>query len=198
MSGKKLKSSFLTMVLSLGGFTLVAGLLLGFVSHLTEKPIAEARQRAINDAIAAVAPAFTNSPSAEAVDVAQPDGHVIVIYPACQADTLCGAAVQSYSLSGFSGEIDVMFGFDLRGEVTGYSVLTHAETPGLGAKMEEWFRSPEGRRSVIGLDPSLRRAYVSKDGGEVDGITAATISSRAFLDALRRAHDAFIEYRNSH
>ncbi len=69
--------------------------------------------------------------------------------------------------------------------------MSHAETPGLGAKMDEWFRSSEGKRSVIGLNPSVSRPAVSKDGGEVDAITAATITSRAFLDALVRASDVY-------
>ncbi len=104
---------------------------------------------------------------------------------------LVGAAVESYSSQGFSGDIKLIYGFDTEGNITGYAVMQHAETPGLGAKMDEWFRSPEGRRSVIGLNPSTSNLTVSKDGGDVDAITAATITSRAFLDALSRAANAF-------
>lgn len=191
------RPSAMRMIAALGSFCLAAGLLLGITAYITRGPIEQARIDNVNAAIAAVAPRFTNNPSADAVEVTRPDGHVITVYPAINADTLAGAAVESYSPDGFSGEIKVMYGFDSRGAVTGYRVLSHAETPGLGAKMTDWFASPEGSRtSVIGLDPTLRRAYVSKDGGDVDGITAATISSRAFLDALRRAHEAFIEYRD--
>lgn len=86
-----------------------------------------------------------------------------------------------------------MYGFDKDGNVTGYQVISHAETPGLGAKMGDWFHSPEGHRSVIGLNPATTNMTVSKDGGDIDAITAATITSRAFLDALRRASSAYLK-----
>jgi electron transport complex protein RnfG len=77
-------------------------------------------------------------------------------------------------------------------------VLSHAETPGLGAKMNEWFRSDIGNRSVIGRNPANTEMRVTKDaGGTIDAITAATISSRAFLDALRESYKAFVAY-NGH
>ena len=78
--------------------------------------------------------------------------------------------------------------------VRDYRVIRHAETPGLGAKMEQWFRDPSGARSVIGRNPSIESFTVSKDGGAVDAITAATISSRAFLQTLRDAYMAYREY----
>ena len=67
------------------------------------------------------------------------------------------------------------------------------ETPGLGAKMKDWFRDPTGKRSIIGRNPGAENMTVTKDGGTVDAITAATISSRAFLKTLK---DAFAAYRN--
>lgn len=98
-------------------------------------------------------------------------------------------------MNGFSGEVRVMYGFAADGTITGYEVLSHAETPGLGAKMNEWFRSDIGNRSVIGHNPANTEMRVSKDaGGAIDAITAATISSRAFLEALRESYKAFLEY----
>ena len=78
------------------------------------------------------------------------------VYPAFKDGKLVGAAVEAYSLNGFSGEVRVMYGFGASGDVTGYEVLSHAETPGLGARMNEWFRSDEGNRSVIGHNPAVR------------------------------------------
>ena len=77
--------------------------------------------------------------------------------------------------------------------------MSHAETPGLGAKMGDWFKMSEGKRSVIGLNPSATEGglTVSKDGGQVDAITAATITSRAFLDALNRASRAYSQLKSS-
>lgn len=190
------KESLAGMVVSLGGFTLIAGLLLGLIHNITLEPIEEAARRSEVEAIESVVPEFTNDPSASAVEV-DVDGVPMMVYPAMNGGNLVGAAVKSYSDEGFSGRIDVMFGFDAEGRVTGYAVLSHAETPGLGAKMDTWFRSEEGNRSVLGLDPSRRKAFVAKDGGDVDGITAATITSRAFLGALRRAADAFAIYKDS-
>lgn len=190
------KESLAGMVVSLGGFTMIAGLLLGLIHNITLEPIEEAARRSEVEAIESVVPEFTNDPSASAVEV-DVDGVPMMVYPAMNGETLVGAAVKSYSDEGFSGRIDVMFGFDAEGRVTGYAVLSHAETPGLGAKMDTWFRSEEGNRSVLGLDPSRRKAFVTKDGGEVDGITAATITSRAFLGALRRAADAYAIYKDS-
>ena len=94
-------------------------------------------------------------------------------------------------MNGFSGEINIIYGFDQEGNVTGFEVVQQAETPGLGAKMNDWFRMPEGKRSIIGLNSANNNLTVSKDGGDVDAITAATITSRAFLDALTRADKAF-------
>ena len=101
-------------------------------------------------------------------------------------------------MSGFSGEIKIMCGFDADGTVRNYEVLSHAETPGLGSKMATWFRDSSGSRSVIGLNMETNSMYVTKDTdkkGEIDAITAATISSRAFLEALRNAYNAYVQYK---
>ena len=101
-----------------------------------------------------------------------------------------GAAVESFTNKGFSGEIRVIVGFDTEGKIKDYSVLQHSETPGLGSKMQEWFRTDRNKQNVIGREVGSG-LKVSKDGGDVDAITAATISSRAFLDAINRAYAAF-------
>ena len=179
------------MVLSLGAISIIIGGLLALVHHLTEKPIEESRIKAKTAAMASILPAFDNMPSEESVKIALAPDDTLTVYPASENGKFVGAAVESYSMNGFSGRIDIMYGFDAEGKVTGYEVLRHAETPGLGAKMNEWFRDPVGNRSVIGSSGELA---VSKDGGEIDAITAATISSRAFLDALNRARKAFESY----
>lgn len=189
-NSEKKESSLLSMVATLGIITSLAGLLLAWVNVVTAGPVAEANRQGRISAIESVAPKFDNDPLSEAVVVAV-GGDSVKVYPAKEGDRLVGAAVEGFSMNGFSGRIDVMFGFDADGTVTGYEVLSHAETPGLGAKMNEWFRSPEGNRSVIGRSPARANMTVAKDAGDVDGITAATITSRAFLEALRTAYDAF-------
>ena len=81
--------------------------------------------------------------------------------------------------------------YDTEGKLLNYSVLQHAETPGLGAKMQEWFRTDKNRQSVLGRNLSDGELKVTKDGGDVDAITASTITSRAFLNAVNRAYSAF-------
>ena len=195
----KKNSSIGAMILSLGAVTILAGALLAWVNEVTKAPIEEAKTRKQVEAIQDVAPAFTNNPVADCDSITL-DGEArpVVVYPAIQDGMLAGAAVETYTMDGFSGEITLMVGFNAAGDVTGYTVLTHAETPGLGAKMNEWFRDDEGHRSIIGSNPATRNMSVVKDpGGEVDGITAATITSRAFLQAVRRAHAAFTQYCES-
>ncbi len=190
-----MKSSLLNMVLSLGIITIVAAGLLSWVYTQTEAPIAKANLDKQIEAVKAVTPEFDNDPVAEAVEIT-PAGEerVLKVFPARKGGELVGAAVESYSSKGFSGDIKLIYGFDAAGTVTGYAVMEHAETPGLGAKMDTWF-GPEGKGNVIGLNAAEGELTVSKDGGQVDAITAATITSRAFLDALNRASAAFAQLK---
>ena len=193
---EKLKSTLPNMILSLGVIGIVAGGLLGGMYAITKDPIAEAEKKQLTESIAEVAPAFTNSPEDDR-DTIKLDGKDFVVYPAMSDGKLQGAAVLGYSMEGFSGEVAVLCGFDAEGNVKDYRVIRHAETPGLGAKMEEWFHDPAGARSVIGKNPSVQSFYVTKDTekhGEIDAITAATISSRAFLGIMREAYMAYREY----
>ena len=189
-----MKSTLVNMVLSLGIITIIAAALLAGVYTTTKEPISAAQLNKQVEAIKAVTPACDNDPVSEAIEIT-PEGEStpLKVFPAKMGGQLVGAAVESYSSQGFSGDIKLIYGFDADGNITGYAVMQHAETPGLGAKMDEWFRSPEGHRSVIGLNPATSNLTVSKDGGDVDAITAATITSRAFLDALTRAASAFAQ-----
>ena len=197
---EKLKSSLLNMVLSLGVITIVAALLLGGVYSLTKDTIAEAERNAQVQAISEVAPEFDNNPLEEQyvykANVGTKDSLDIVVYPARKGGELVGAAVKSVTMNGFSGEIVIMCGFKADGTVNNYKVLKHAETAGLGSKMQEWFRTEKGSQNVLGLNPGKNNVRVKKDGGEVDAITAATISSRAFLGALNDAYNAYLEMQN--
>ena len=187
------------MVASLGTVTVVAAGLLAGVYTMTQKPIADAERNRRTEAIQSVLPAFDNDVIADAVNITiAGENRPVIIYPAKVGGKPAGAAVQTYSADGFSGEITIMVGIGADGLITGYEVLSHAETPGLGAKMNDWFRDSRGHRSVIGRDPREAGFRVSKDsGGDIDGITAATITSRAFLGALRRASDAYAIYTDT-
>ena len=187
----KLKSTLPNMLLSLTGICLIAGAILAGVNEFTAGPIAVAKAAALEEAIKAVAPEFDNKPTEEAYMAVTADGDSLKIYPAKKGGDTVGGAVESNTSKGFGGVVKVIVGFDLQGTILNYSVLEHAETPGLGAKMHEWFRMEKGQQSILGRTIPDGGLKVSKDGGDVDAITAATISSRAFLDAVNRAYSAF-------
>lgn len=191
---KKLKSTLPNMILSLGVVSIVAAALLAGMYTVTKEPIAEMEQQGRIEAIRRVAPEFDNNPVADSVSVVTPAGVRCTVYPAYLRGKFNGAAVSTASSEGFGGTVQVMVGFDAAGAVKDYQVLSHAETPGLGSKMQQWFRDPKGARSIIGKSPAQVSFFVVKDterGGQVDGITAATISSRAFLGAVREGFEAY-------
>lgn len=191
---EKLKSTLPNMLLSLAGVCLIAGAALAAVHQFTAEPIRESKAAALQNAIRKVTPEFDNTPTEEMYKCATYEGDSLTIFPAKKGGTLVGAAVESTTKKGFSGEIKVIVGFDAQGKLLNYSVLQHAETPGLGSKMEQWFRTDKNRQNVLGKELSAGALKVTKDGGNIDAITAATISSRAFLDAINRAYSA---YKNS-
>lgn len=184
---EQMKSTLPNMFLILTLICLISAAALGFTYTQTADRIAALAEQRRIEAIRQVLPEFDNNPAAEAYNLdADPR---ITIYPATAGGEPVGTAVQSYSDQGYSGTITVMFGFDAEGRITGTSILSHAETPGLGAKMTE----QEFQAQVVGLNPASADIRVANDGGEVDAITAATITSRAFCDAVRRAWEAFQE-----
>ena len=191
---KKLKSSLPNMLLSLTGFCIVVSAALGMMNEITKEPIAKAEVDAKVTAIKQVVNAFDNNPYEERFEV-DVDGAKLTVFPAKKGQEIVGYAVESYTDKGFSGKFTVMYGFDMDGKIHDFSVLSHSETPGLGAKMQEWFRTPAKKEGLIqdvrGVQMSDTPLTVSKDGGQVDAITAATISSRAFLDAMDRAYRGF-------
>lgn len=179
------------MLLSLTIICLCAGAILAGVNLYTAGPIAASKAAALENAIKEVVPGFDNNPTEQAYKKVTSEGDSLIIYPATKDGKFIGVAVESNTKKGFSGEIKVIVGFDTAGKLLNYSVLQHAETPGLGAKMQEWFRLDKNKQSVIGRSLSSGNLSVGKDGGDVDAITAATITSRAFLDAINRAYSAF-------
>ncbi len=188
----KLQSTFKNMFLSLFIIAVVVALLLAQVNQMTAKPIADAKAQKLENAIKEVVPEFDNNPVIEAYQMATPEGDSLTIYPAKKGDKTVGYAINTYSNNGFSGNIQIMVGFDTESKIINYSVLSHAETPGLGSKMGEWFKDrSKPQQSVIGRNLSENMLSVSKDGGNVDAITASTITSRAFLEAINRAYAAY-------
>ena len=192
----KRESTFGNMVLVLLVVTLVSATILGFVYDLTKDAIDLAKMKAQSEAIEKVLPAFDDLGDALKIAIANP-GDSLEVFPALQNGALVGVAVKSFTNKGFSGFISVMVGIDKAGSIYGYEVLEHAETPGLGSKMDSWFRETEKPgQCIIGKNPESYKFEVTKDGGDIDAITASTISSRAFLGALVRAYDVYKKKEN--
>lgn len=185
----KKESNLKNMIIALFAITLVASAALGGIYELTKEPIAAAKLEKKNNAIRQVIPDFDNIPTAE-VYKEPVNGDTIYFYPGRTGDKLVGTAVETFTNMGFSGEIKVMVGFLPDGTINDVAVLEHEETPGLGDKMER--RKSDWSLQFQGKDPESFRIAVKNDGGDVDAITASTISSRAFCDAVKRAYDTYI------
>ncbi len=186
----KIESNFKNMTLSLLAISLIASAGLGLVYQSTKEPIAKAQLAKINTAIKAVVPEFNNQPFEESYKL-EVDGGELIFYPATKDGQVVGTAVKTFTNNGFAGLIELMVGFLPDGSIYKIAVVSHKETPGLGDKME-----PSKSNFSIqfeGKNPETFKLKVKKDGGDVDAITASTISSRAYCDAVTRAYNALKE-----
>jgi electron transport complex protein RnfG len=181
----KTESTFKNMALSLTLIALVSSALLGFVYEFTKEPIALSNLNKKLNAIKQVVPEFSNNPNDEMFRLATGEGDSLEVYPAKKDDVIVGYAINTYTSKGFSGNISLMAGFRPDGTIINISVLEQKETPGLGTKMTE----PGFKDQFNEKNPAEFQLKVKKDGGPVDAITAATISSRAFCDAVQRAYN---------
>ncbi|MCX4301389.1 MAG: RnfABCDGE type electron transport complex subunit G [Alistipes sp.] len=180
-----MKSTLKNMTAVLFGITLVASAGVGVVNMITAEPIAAAKEAATVAALNEVLPAFDETTNAELTIDELP----ITVYTATKEGVVSGYAVQTMTKQGFGGTIRMMVGFTPDGEVVNVNVLEQSETPGLGTKMAD-----EGNpliTSFKGKNPADMKLAVKKDGGDVDALTAATISSRAYVDAMNRAWTAY-------
>ncbi len=186
----KKESTFISMVLTLFMVTFIASAALGYLYEVTKGPIAESKLAKQNNAIMQVIPEFDNEPGKEVykMDV---DGGTLEFFPAKKNGELVGTAVSTFTNNGFSGNIKIMVGFLPDGTIHNISVLEHKETPGLGDKMKK--NKSDWSVQFNGKNPTNFKLKVTKDGGDVDAITASTISSRAFCDAVDRAYKAYME-----
>jgi electron transport complex protein RnfG len=186
----KKESSFMNMVLTLLVVTIVAALALGGVYTVTKGPIAIAKRKKVEKAIGQVVPAFDTIMREYKVKPATGKDS-LTFFEAWKGDEKVGTAIKTFTDEGFSGKIWIMVGFDEDGTINNTAVLEHKETPGLGDKMD--IRKSDFSKQFAGKNPKEFKLQVSKDGGDVDAITAATISSRAFCDAVKRGYEAFLK-----
>jgi electron transport complex protein RnfG len=177
--------------------TLLAGIL-GFVKIFTEEEIEKTKTEKKETAIKQVIPAFDKLIEAKIPVPVSEESNILkkeqapdslTLYDAYKDEQWIGTVVETFSDRGFSGRIKLMIGFLPNGNIYKIEVLEHAETPGLGDKME--VAKSDFHKQFLGKNPANYKLSVTKDGGNVDAITAATISSRAYCDAVQTAYDVF-------
>lgn len=205
---RKIKSNFLGMSLSLLLITVVTAALLSMVYDVTKDPIEELKEITLTEGVKRV---IVSNIEGE-IEIKEPllkNG--FEFYRAYGAEgQFLGTAVKSTDKNGYGGNIVVLVGFSSDGTILGYELLEHSETPGLGDQAGEWFKiksdretdkrskmgtlffglkDPAGNHNIIGLNPGKNNLTLNKDGGEIDAITASTITSRAFLRAIVSAYN---------
>ncbi|MDP1864455.1 MAG: electron transport complex subunit RsxG [Thiobacillus sp.] len=118
------------------------------------------------------------------------------LWIARRGDQVSGLVLEAIAPDGYSGEIALLIGIDIDGNVTGVRVTAHRETPGLGDYIElaksAWIRQFEGKSLTA---PPLPQWKVTKDGGAFDARAGATITPRAVVKAVRNALDFFARHR---
>lgn len=178
------QSSFKNMVLCLMAICFVCSSLLAGVFALTKAPIENAQAAKNEAAIKAVLPECEAIEEERTVEFNGRSYAYNLAYDA-QGNTV-GCAI-NVAEGGFGGPISLKVGFTVDGKIWAVTALSHAETPGLGAKCTEASFSDQFK----GFDPATGKLAVKKDGGDVDAITASTITSRAYTKAVATAVDVF-------
>lgn len=189
---QKPASSLRNMILVLVIIAVLSALILGETYKLTQEPIQKAKDALELQALTEVLPAaFNNNPFEEKVVISRKDKrNKLELYPARQDGTITGIAVKTYTNQAFGGHMEMIVGFRLDGSLNGYKIIDQKETPGLGSKvLEEKFAG-----QFKNLHPERAILKVRQDGGDIDAVTAATISSRAVIDAVQRAVNTYNKF----
>ena len=184
----KKESTLFNMVSSLVVVTLIASTALGYVYELTKGPIAEAKLAKKIRSIDEVVVEYDNNPVDEMYKISiEGSEDSLEVYPAKKGDKLMASAIRSFSPKGYGGNVWLMVGLLPDGNIQNMAVLEHKETPGLGTKMNDY----EFKKQFFGKNPSSFNLKVEKDGGDVDALTGATITSRAYGQAIQLAFDTY-------
>ncbi len=179
------QSSFRNMTICLFAICIVCSGLLAGVYALTKAPIDAAAKAKNEAAIKEVLPESAVTIEEERTVDFEGASYAYNLAYDEQGNTV-GCAINVAPV-GFGGPIAIKVGFDVNGVICNTKVLSQAETPGLGAKCVEPAFSDQFR----GFNPAEKKLAVKKDGGDVDAITASTITSRAYADGLLLATKVF-------
>lgn len=186
----KKESTLFNMVSSLVVVTLIASTALGYVYELTKGPIVEAKLAKKVRSIDEVVVEYDNHPVDEMYKISiEGSADSLEIYPAKKGDKTMAVAIRTFSPKGYGGNVWLMVGLLPNGNIQNISVLEHKETPGLGTKMND----TAFKKQFIGKNPSSLNLKVVKDGGDIDALAGATITSRAFGQAVQLAFDTYMK-----
>jgi electron transport complex protein RnfG len=176
----------------IGVLTLIsaaAGLLLAFTNNRTAGPITQARQAEVLQALAEVLPPFDNQPNQNPCTIEE-NGQKWTFFVALKEGAFAGTAVESASLKGYGGLIKIMVGINPDNSLRRFKILQQQETPGLGSKITE----TAFRNQFENLPFAPESWRLKKDGGGIEAITGATISSRAVTEAIRLASEIYTRH----
>ncbi len=188
-----MKGGMARLILVLGAICFASGFGLAMVYEITKEPIAYQKKLEVIRSLAAVLPGLEIDPDSQYRDLAGKDGDTVRVFRSEDGDGVVGVAFQVIAPDGYSGNIYIMMGVLPDGTLGGIEILSHAETPGLGAPItEERWKGIFKGRSLENTD--LR---VKKDGGDIDQMTGATISPRAVTGAVKKGLEWFRDNRDN-
>jgi electron transport complex protein RnfG len=185
------------LVIVLTCISLLAALALTGVYALTKGPIEQGQREKKEKALQAVLPEYEGT--VRDTVIIDADNEEIPVHLAIGKNgELCGAGIETYTKKAFAGRFDLMVGFDADGAIVNTEVIKAGETPGLGDKINKDKEGNGWAQQFNHQNPAEFQLVVKKDGGDVDAITAATISSRAYCDAVQRAYDIFMKIKEDY
>lgn len=167
------------LVLIMAVVSAAAGYLLATTHELTKEPIAAAEREEFLIALRGVLPEYDNEPDLTERRIEEA-GRTWVFYVARKGAAFAGCAFRSSSDKGYGSRIEVLVGVRPDGAIQAIEILKQRETPGLGANIAK----PEFTDRFAGRDLARTEWRVRGDGGDIQGVTGATISSRAVLDVM--------------
>jgi electron transport complex protein RnfG len=181
---KPVKSNLFNMIMAMAVVSICSAASIGYVYQKTKEPIEKSKTMKISSAVTEMLGNFDNKPFEERVTLSSND---LELYPAKENGVTTSVAIKSYSNNGFGGKIELIIGLLMDGTITGYKVIQQNETPGLCTKISE----NKFSKQFVGLNTHSNSFELSKNGGEIDALTGATISSNAVVDAVKKAVTAF-------
>ncbi len=181
----------LRLILVLTLTATLTGALLAIANMWTEEPIQAARRADLLKALTLVLPEHDNEPDRDAI-IIDIDGREQTFYPARRNGEFAGAAFTSRA-EGYGGSITVMIGIDADDQIHAIHILTHQETPGLGANIAK----PEFTGQFSGQEDTDEKPALTRDGGGIEAVTAATVSSEAVVEAVNKALNMYLTHRET-